>query len=323
MTTLAGFLSLHESSKQFRIAGKNMRGLSSEAVLALLRSALLFRDFASGRLGLDMVEEFIDKLSAFSSLQVPDFAQSFFQLALEQIGETWRRFFHELQRYPYKLFDLLDLQPQDFLQEFQRLRTREASCPQCLDVEFTAILVRYISEEDEKDPEVLKVKIQNITNFLRDLTVWSPISADLVECLHGTSQSRVHRFRGARPTDSTAQEVIVLDKITSAFGKFQSWMWSEYGDKSALRRLHAYNQKKGNQYSTPGTLKLTKALTFEDLNKMLIRGNVPSLPRRLSGHLPSVSSHFHFHVSGYSAGINPALQVAMRNTIRIRSKPTN
>lgn len=265
---------------------------SAWSTLTPVRSSQFFRNFASGQLGLDMVEAFVDKLVEFSCLDVPGFAPSFFQLALEQLGEAWRRFFLEQQRYPYKMFNLIELEHDDFLRELRSLQALEASCTQCLDLEFSSVLIKYISEDDQKDPAVLKAKIQGIRLFLRDVTIFSPISADIVECLHGASQSRLHRFRGARPTDGTAQEVVVLDKITSAYGKFKDWMWNQFGDKWGMRRLHAYNQKKGNQYSAPGTVKLSKALTFEDLDKMLVSGNGPSLPRRVSGHLHPIACFY-------------------------------
>lgn len=129
-----------------------------------------------------------------------------------------------------------------------------------------------------------------LESILSDLAIWAPLSADIVECLHGASQSRLHRFRGGKPTDETARHMIVLEKITSAYAKFKSFMWERFGDKGALRRMNAYNKRKGNQYTSSSAkqdcqTRFSKSLTFEDLDAKLAMNNLPSAPRKVCGCL--------------------------------------
>lgn len=234
-----------------------------------------------------MVEAYIERLIAFPALQVPDFVDSYFNLALQQLGEGWRRFFHEQQRFPSKLFKFACLSHTDFMKEYRNLQSLEAACRECFDVEFTSILLQYIPESEDDSSDAVMAKSECLRRFLSDTAVWAPISADIVECLHGSCQSRLHRFRGQKPADETARQTIVLDKITSAYGKFKEFMWSHFGDKFAFKRLVSYNQKKGNQYtSKPYDVSCKRhAYTTEDLDRMLATNSFPSAPRKLCGSL--------------------------------------
>lgn len=249
------------------------------------------------------MKQYVDQLVHFPSLQHPDFAHDFFQMSLGQIGDSWRRFHIDQQCYPFKMFRLAapDLSnPQDCLREYRLLQEELLSpgrCPSCVDVEFSGVLLQYISPTE--DEHVANRKILSVRRFLKDLSHFCPISSDVVECLHGACQSRLHRFRGSKPTDPIAKSICVLDKLTSAYAKFRTYMWQQLGDKRALNRLHAYHQHKGNQYTswTPELLAQTKSgqrLTFQDLDDMLAdeadgHGSAAShTPRKLSGFSPAL-----------------------------------
>ena len=233
------------------------------------------------------MQGYVNKLIEFPALRAPDFAQSFFTLGLEEIGESWRRFYHEQQRFPFLLLRLSDLCHQDFMKEYRVLQIAQRSCINCVDLEMSAVLLSYIPETEDWNCDAVKTKAVALQRFLKDIAVWCPISADLVECLHGACQSRLHRFRGARPTDPIAKEIVILDKITSAFSKFKDYMWSQLGDMKALNRLHAYDRHdKGNQYST-GTCAEKKVGAGVSLAQLEVKPTSAhaSAPRKICGHM--------------------------------------
>ena len=158
----------------------------------------MFREFVEGRFGLQLVEMYVEKLIEFSSLGLPDYSMSFFKLAIEQMGDSWRRFHHEQQRFPFRIFQLAWMSDSDFLREYRRMQECMSACFQCVDVEFSAVLLSYIPGtttdiHDHENDRSLHVKIDHIRKFLLDVMVFCPISSDLVECLHGATQSRLHR----------------------------------------------------------------------------------------------------------------------------------
>lgn len=255
----------------------------------------MFHDFISGKVGEQLVGQYIEILVQFSSIVgEPGLAQDCFHIALEQIGEAWRRFYHEHQRFPFKMFRLAETPRADFMREYRSLQQEGLTCGKCVDLEFSAVLLAYIPTTEADDSVVTQSKATHLQEFLKDVAVFSPLSTCLVECLHGALQSRLHRFRGAKPTDPIAKEITVLDKVTSAFGKFKDYMWGRLGDRRAFNRLHAYNQHKGNQYvSSKGGSpeddsqeRCRHGLTMNDLDRMLESGAVPSAPRKLCGVSP-------------------------------------
>lgn len=248
------------------------------------RSSQVFQEFATGQLGIDLVQAYVNTLVEFSSLQQPSFADSFFKLVLEQMTEGWRRFHHEQQCFPYPLFKLTSLSATDCLKEYRILQESARQCPQCFDLEFSTILLSYIPAGDAH----ANAKIVEVQNFLSNVMIYCPISSDLVECLHGSCQSKLHRFRGTRPTDNISKDIVVLEKITSAYSKFKDWMERQLGDRKMLYRLHSYGQHKGNQYTRWTDDRRAKCqgnygMKVEDLDAQLANGISPRAPRKLAG----------------------------------------
>lgn len=250
----------------------------------------MFLSYVSGGMGRELVGAYMNLLVEFPCLGQPEFANSFFELVLQQVAEAWRRFSLEQNRFCNRLFALTSLDHASFLAEFRKLQALEKVCPHCVDLEFSAVLLRWLPEMCGADTDVtdesplMKEKVKQLKQYLQDLTVYSPLSADVVECLHGACQSRLGRFRGPRLSDPVAQQVTVLDKICSSYCKFREWMWSHYGDRRALNRLHAYGQHKGNQYGR-GSQKPAAKMTLEHLDlDGLIDSKLPR-PRKICGHL--------------------------------------
>ena len=53
-------------------------------------------------------------------------------------------------------------------------------------------------------------KVGSLRSFLTDLAIFTPLSSDAVECVHGLYQAKLHRFRGRKPSDSKAPRVGAL-----------------------------------------------------------------------------------------------------------------
>lgn len=106
----------------------------------------------------------MDLLVEFPAKKLPhSFADSYFQIGVEQIGEGWRRFIQEQQRF--QVFKLAGLQHADFMREYRSMQAMERSCALCFDMEFTSILLHYIHPEDDDNSDSARTKAQCLNRF--------------------------------------------------------------------------------------------------------------------------------------------------------------
>ena len=242
-----------------------------------------------------MIQDYVSKLSLFATLHIPQLTRDYFCLCISEIGEIWRRFVQPTQTFPFVMFGLANLSVPEFLLRFAELKATAAACPQCVDTEFSSVLLSFIpitgDEQYNLTCPAIQEKIKQVQELLRDLQVFAPLSSDLVECLHGRCQSSLHRFRGAKPSDPVAKEIILWGSITTAFGKARDWLWSQHGDKRANLRLHRFFCDGRNQHSEQGldarSTRSKAPVSWAQLDSMVQNGQAFKRPKKLCGGLAS------------------------------------
>lgn len=168
------------------------------------------------------------------------------------------------------------------LAEFQR---QVSKCTVCADPEFTAVLLSQLPNViDCENPEHVQqaVKLQQV---LADLACVAPLSTDAVESLHGFTQTKLHRFRGSRPTDPAAREISVWGKICSAWNVIKTWIWDRTGDVQVNRRLAKYHNKSAS--ADPSKERTRLKLIFSHLQMLSNAGPGDDgrfKQKRLCGH---------------------------------------
>ena len=211
-----------------------------------MRSSSFFKNYVNGSFGLTYIDAHLQNLREFPSLRIGGLSKDYFQVSLLTMGDLWKRFIHDLDRFPFKLFALLDCKSdEELLIAFQKVKGHMQVCPKCIDIEFTSQLLTYLGE----DKDQLLTKLQNIQEFLLDAATFVPLSSDAVECIHGLHQRLAHRFRGQRPTAEAAQEEGLWSTIQSSYRKFWQLLWKKKGDPKARQRVVRYGRKGFNQYS--------------------------------------------------------------------------
>lgn len=167
---------------------------------------------------------------------------------MQTMADNWRRFVLPTQTFPHCMFHLLNCEEDEtFIDEYKRLRSILEVCPQCVDLEFSTILLQFVNLNASDEEIVCSVK--QLRRFLLDISIVAPLSSDLVECMHGFTQTLLHRFRGSKPSEMVAQERVMWKTITKGFATFQKWLWNRYGDASSGRRMHRFGRASRNQYS--------------------------------------------------------------------------
>ena len=201
------------------------------------RSALLFNRYVSGDFGKELLDLYMQKLAGFPQLQLPGLSKQFFTVTLLVMGECWRRFIFERQRCPWDFISsLLEARTLDtFFEVLRKYQNLAERCKRCVDIEFTTSLLSFIPAGIDKEEALLRAS--QLQKFISNLAVYAPLSADVVECLHGFFQAKAHRFRGSKPSDSTAQQLTLWSTVTSSYGCFRDKMWSALGDAQAFKTL--------------------------------------------------------------------------------------
>lgn len=249
--------------------------------------------FASGQLGEELVQDHVRGLRNFTQLGVSEVADDYFRLTLMSMADHWRRLIFPTCSFPWILFRVL-IAGSDPVHELEQWKETKHRCHQCVDSEFSGILLDFIPVLGI--PTSPSEKLQRVIRFLEDLACYAPISSDLVECLHGFSQQLLHRWRGCKPSDSGAQQMSMWASVVKSFAKLRSFVWRRHMDANFSHRVHRFGNKGVNQYTKHvGKDIVNKSNQWEPRNKMSLErmdrliafGQETSMrgPRKLCGNM--------------------------------------
>ena len=241
----------HESSRVFgSLDSPDLLIHCSTCFIGDARSSALFKEYMSGDFGKHLVKQYVDKLEELPILQLDsdELARDYFVLGIIQIGEYWRRFCHKHGSFPHAQWGLCGLEDEELCQELGKFQTQASRCPTCVDAEFTAVLLGQLPCPIDRANPLHLQKARQLQRLLEDLSRFTPISTDAVEALHGFCQSKLHRFRGCKPTDHVGAEICLWAKICSAWKVVNSWIWDRKGDAHSKQRLCKFH----NQYACAG-----------------------------------------------------------------------
>lgn len=111
----------------------------------------MFIAFVTGKFGANLILDYMGKVKEFPSLKIPNVAATFFTLALQAMGDAFRRFSLPMRSFPWIAFGLHGLDHDNFVQEYDRLRKMAQECKSCADLEFSHIILAFLPEENERD----------------------------------------------------------------------------------------------------------------------------------------------------------------------------
>ena len=123
------------------------------------------------------------------------------------MGESWRRFVHYVDTYPWYLFRLCHMSEEEFWVQWQKV---ESGCQGCVDVELTkGLLLACPTDEACRTDFYERVKA-----LLTDLATFTPLSTDSVETVHGHIQSRIHKFRSRlKQAEASSERTLLMSLI--------------------------------------------------------------------------------------------------------------
>lgn len=206
------------------------------------RSAAFFKTFVSGEYGQTLVSHYVAKLQAFSTerLSTESVLNDYFVMFLLEVGEHWRRLTYKHSGFPFLWWQLCGLQGPELCAKIAEFQATASRCPLCVDTEFSGPLLRFLPFPIDPENPLHHEKAVRVQQFLTDCSRFVPVSTDQTEALHGFTQTKLHRFRGLRPTDDVAKEISLWAKVTSAYSSLRQYIWKRTGDVQARRRLAAF-----------------------------------------------------------------------------------
>lgn len=106
---------------------EDLRRKSKEKFLFVVQGSLA--DVLIGKF-LDFLESGLREAIRFGLDPSPDLLRKVWQLTTVCITDIWRRFKHEFNSFPFKLFNFLKFQPDEFVRQWASVQERRSKCQQ-------------------------------------------------------------------------------------------------------------------------------------------------------------------------------------------------
>lgn len=181
------------------------------------------------------------------------------QLVVSVMSDLYRRLKQEFESPPYTVLALSDADPTTFALEWNRLQQKFTACKYCVDIEFTSSLLEAYPGPLSANTRSGKQTITEIQRFLGSVCVWSPLTSDAVEILHGQLQWALSR-RGSQHVKH-GKAAVELSLLAQAV-KQHTWMAEAVGKdtlpaKATSSRIRRFaSTTSSNQHSARAEVRI-------------------------------------------------------------------
>ena len=169
-----------------------------------------------------VIRKFLKNLKSFElaeycqSCQDASMSITCFQLAVFGMSDIWRRCCLTTKGYPWSVFGLVSVADEaEFCSRWAGFRRDLQACAGCVDVAFTAPLLRTWNPDIEENSAAKSVQVQQLRSLLGNVATFCPLSTDAVENLHGQHQNSLFSWRGGTKAPAAAGETSVLTTLVS------------------------------------------------------------------------------------------------------------
>ena len=171
----------------------------------------------------------------------PDLLNKVFHLVIVCVSDIHRRFKSDFAVAPFTLFDLLDVDTDEFVERWSSLEDRYAHCPTCLDSDLTGPLLKHFAGIRSKSAEAQETMRKQVQSLLKDIAEFAPITSDLVELKNGQTQWSVSR-RGS--TNVKNPRVAAETTLLQSTLKQHEWVLAEVASQTMPSRATASSIQK-------------------------------------------------------------------------------
>ena len=111
--------------------------------------------------------------------------------------DLYRRLKMDFAAAPFRLFRLINMTDEEFLQAWNDLEAQCEACAACLDGEFTRPLLRQFPALLSQPPGKQRAAVAELRALLTDCATWAAVTSDMVELKNGQVQFAVSK-RGSQ-----------------------------------------------------------------------------------------------------------------------------
>ena len=167
------------------------------------------------------------------------------------MGDTWKRFNIPALGYPFATFAVLDTSLDEFQMKWNTILETLAACPLCVDVEFTAALLKLFPAPPQSNEEAWAMLHAQVCALLDEVTIVAATNSEAVENKHAITQSLFAKVRGRAKTLSSAVEDSFLDVIARSYGKLRHQISQQEQAKNVKVSFSRLGKRRRGFYSQP------------------------------------------------------------------------
>ena len=167
------------------------------------------------------------------------------------MGDVWKRFNLPALGYPFTIFALVDTNLDEFQMKWNTILATLAACPLCVDIEFTAALLKLFPAPPESNEEAWTTLHSQVCALLEEVTIVAATNSEAVENKHAISQSLFAKVRGRAKTLACAVEDSFLDVIARSYGKLQDEISKREQAKNVKVSFSRLGKRRRGSYSQP------------------------------------------------------------------------
>lgn len=226
------------------------------------KSKELFLSIVLGEFGWDIIRNYIERtMHDLGSLEATGVSlksenlQTIFTMMILIISDTWKRFVHDYSAFPYKLFQLVPANFEQFVRLWDMFQEKLHSCKTCMDDSFTKQLLTSFPRKLAKEPEHVQSSVyRQVQLLLGDISVHGPVTSDAVEVKNGQVQQIASQRGNTKiKTPNASKESSFLQAAIRDYELAKLWVEDETLPSKRtvsgiLRMQHASGGS--NQFST-------------------------------------------------------------------------
>lgn len=172
------------------------------------------------------------------------------------MSDVWKKFSIPAIGFPWSVFALLeDCSLENWQDKWIYVLQTQSRCPECIDLEFTGVLIRMHSPLPDLHNTDAWTKLRSsITEILEETAVMCPLNSESVENKHAVTQTLFSKSRGRIKCLSTAVEESLIDAIVRSYSSLKSQVTREEQPSRLLPALSRLGNRTRGAYSQPDGL---------------------------------------------------------------------
>lgn len=168
--------------------------------------------------------------------------------------DIWKRFSLQAMGFPFSMFALLGTSLKEFRMKWVQIQSLRESCDQCLDLEFSDALCRFVTTPQSESLNEWTQLHETVLTILEDVAVCCPLNTESVENQHAISQALFARFRGHYQQLESIIEDSYIDSVVRSHNALKKQVAQEELPINLSPAMSRLGKRSRGSYSKPDGL---------------------------------------------------------------------